>query len=74
MNKKAFQSKAHLPLADRKSSIYSLTLQWSWPSDDLKLVYDLDLDPDGGGNKRVEGSYVEYIFQSHPFYSFKAIQ
>ena len=29
--KKAFQSKAHLPLADKKSNTYNLTLVWPWP-------------------------------------------
>ena len=42
-NKNAFQSKAHLPLADRKSNTYNLTLQWPWPWYDLDLIYDLDL-------------------------------
>ena len=30
-NKNAFQSKAHLPLANRKSNTYNLTLVWPWP-------------------------------------------
>ena len=41
--KNAFQSKAHLPLADRKSNTYNLTLEWPWPWYDLDLIYDLDL-------------------------------
>ena len=32
VNKNAFQSKAHLPLANRKSNTYNLTLKWPWPS------------------------------------------
>ena len=36
-NKNAFQSKAHLPLANRKSNTYNLALEWPWP------WYDLDL-------------------------------
>ena len=31
INKNAFQSKAHLPLADRKSKTYNLTFKWPWP-------------------------------------------
>ena len=42
-NKNVFQSKAHLPLADRKSNTFNLTLEWPWPWDDLDLVYNLDL-------------------------------
>ena len=30
-NKNAFQSKAHLPLANRNSNTYNLTLVWAWP-------------------------------------------
>ena len=30
-HKNAFQSKAHLPLADRKSNTYNLTFEWPWP-------------------------------------------
>ena len=42
--KNAFQSKAHLPLANRKSTnTYKLTLEWPWPWDDIDLVYDLDV-------------------------------
>ena len=37
-NKNAFQSKANLPLADRKSDTYSLTLEWPWPWGDLGQV------------------------------------
>ena len=36
-NKNAFQLKAHLPLADRKSNTYNSTLDWPWPWDDLDL-------------------------------------
>ena len=36
-NKNAFQSKAHLPLANKKSNTYNVTLEWPWP------WYDLDL-------------------------------
>ena len=43
IHKNAFQSKAHLLLANRKSKTYNLTLEWPWPWDDLDLVYDLDL-------------------------------
>ena len=43
INKNAFQSKAHLPLAKRKSNTYNLTLEWPWSWDDLDLVYNLDL-------------------------------
>ena len=38
-NKNAFQSKAHLLLANSKSNTYNLTLQWSW--DDHDLAYKL---------------------------------
>ena len=41
-NKNGFQSKAHLPLVDRKSNTYHLTLEWPWPWYDLGLIYDLD--------------------------------
>ena len=43
INKNAFQSKAHLPLVDRKSNTHNLTLELPWPWDDLDIVYDLDL-------------------------------
>ena len=42
-NKNAFQSKAHLLLADRKSNTYNLTLEWPWLWCNLDLIYDLDL-------------------------------
>ena len=42
-NKNAFQLKAHLPLADRKSNTYNLTLECPRPWCDLDLIYDLDL-------------------------------
>ena len=42
-NKNAFQLKIHLPLANRKSNTYNLTLEWPWPWYDLELVYDLDI-------------------------------
>ena len=41
--KNAFQSKAHLPLANRQSNTYNLTLEWPLPRYDLDLIYDLDL-------------------------------
>ena len=31
INKNAFQSKAHLLLANRKSNTYNLTMEWPWP-------------------------------------------
>ena len=42
-NKNAFQSKPHLPLADRKSNTYNFTLEWPWPWYDCDLIYDLAL-------------------------------
>ena len=42
-NKNAFQSKAHLPLADRKPNTCNLTLEWPWPWCNLNLIDDLDL-------------------------------
>ena len=30
-------------LADRKAKTYNLSMQWSWPWDDIDLVHDLDL-------------------------------
>ena len=36
------QSKAHFSCANRKSNTYNLTLSWSWPWDDLDILYDLD--------------------------------
>ena len=41
-NKNAFQSKAHLPLANIKSNTYNLTLEWPWPCN-LNLIDNLDL-------------------------------
>ena len=35
LTKNAFQSKAHLPLTDRKSNTI-------WPCNDLDLIYDLE--------------------------------
>ena len=42
-SKNAFQSKAYLPLADRKLNTYNLILEWPWYWNDLDLVFDLDL-------------------------------
>ena len=38
-NKNAFQSKAHLPLTDRKSNTYNLTLEWPWHGMTLTFVW-----------------------------------
>ena len=43
LNKNAFQSKAHLPLANRKSNTYNFTLKWPWPWYNLNPIDDLDL-------------------------------
>ena len=42
-NKNAFQSKAHLSLANRKSNTYKLALEWPWPWYHLDLIFALDL-------------------------------
>ena len=42
-NKNAFQSKAHLPLVNRKSNTYNLIFEKPWPWYDLGFIYDLDL-------------------------------
>ena len=42
-NKNVFQLKTHLPLANRKSNTYNLTLEWPWPCYYLNLIDELDL-------------------------------
>ena len=32
-----------IEIADRKSDTYNLTLEWSWPWNNIDLAYDLDL-------------------------------
>ena len=38
-----FSWRAHLPLANRKSNTYNMTLEWSWPWCNLNLIHGLDL-------------------------------
>ena len=53
-NKNAFQSEAHLPLANRKSNTYNLTLEWPcpqtsqtklnwWPGSKMSIFHEMTL-------------------------------